>query len=174
MADLRLRHLVREEQRRLQRAAQKATASTSAGVDEGWGAMHTTLLWVARYSTDNEASRRAREVLRSPHVAPAAPAPKITDAMVIAAFEALPLAAKHVVWGDDLKLALAAALSSSAAPAHPAPATMGMREVLEKIDEARKSVWKSYRHLAAREVALMNDAYDAVAALAPATEGRKG
>lgn len=36
---------------------------------------------------------------------------------------------------------------------------------LAKIDEARKSIFKSYRHLAARDLALLNDAYDLIAAL---------
>lgn len=48
-------------------------------------------------------------------------------------------------------------------PASP-PAPAGVNDALAKLDEARVSIFKSYRHLAAREVALMNEAYDAVAA----------
>lgn len=55
----------------------------------------------------------------------------------------------------------------------PAPA-MSVEKALEKLDEARKSIWKNYRHLAAREVTLINDAYDLVAALSTSTSPEAG
>ena len=62
-------------------------------------------------------------------------------------------------------VAYAAMLAAAPPPPEALPASGGVEVALAKIDEARKSMWKSYRHLAARDVALMNDAYDVVASL---------
>ncbi|KRE07488.1 hypothetical protein ASE63_22580 [Bosea sp. Root381] len=71
-----------------------------------------------------------------------------------------------------------AALYASPAPLPDATAggVDAVREAMAKLDEARISIFKSYRHLAARDLARLNDAYDLLAALAspaPSETGRE-
>lgn len=56
-------------------------------------------------------------------------------------------------------------IAAEPAPALPESGVEAVRELMAKLDEARLSIWDSYRHLAARDVAKLNDVYDGLAAL---------